>query len=175
MDSATAPRLSAPSRHGLAGEASTPFPAGTLLGEYEVLKLLGEGGEGRVYLVLNVVLGRLEALKIPNFKFVENAAGTRRLAAEMRLLSKLDHVNIVKVLGAPWICGQRAMTTEYVDGETLRQMTDIRGVSVEQALAYTSQILSALEYVHGRGFIHRDVSPRNVMVNRSGLVKLLDF
>jgi len=148
---------------------------GQRLGDYEILSLLGAGGMGRVYRVRNAISNRIEAMKIllPDLASMPELAA--RFTAEIRTLASFDHPNIAQLRTAFQYENQLIMIMEFVEGVTLENRARKAALPIPEALDYTSQVLGALSYAHGRGVIHRDLKPANIMVTAHGVVKLMDF
>jgi serine/threonine protein kinase len=150
------------------------IPAGTRLGRFEVLSRLGAGGMGEVYLARDTHLGRSVALKVlaPAVASDEDRIGRFRLEAVAA--SSLNHPNILTIYDVGEAEGLRFITTEYVDGETLRDYMS-KPRELRHVLDVFIQLCSALDAAHAAGIVHRDLKPENVMVRRDGYVKVLDF
>ncbi len=148
---------------------------GQTISHFEVLEKLGEGGMGVVYCARDVKLDRLVALKILPPEQMANPRRRARLEGEAKSASALNHPNIVTIYEIESVDGVECIAMEYIRGETLRELIPSTGMELSLALDYASQIASALSAAHAAGIIHRDVKPANIMVNKSGLVKLLDF
>jgi Tol biopolymer transport system component len=148
---------------------------GRTLGRYEILSSLGTGGMGEVFLANDSRLDRRVALKLLHRDLAANADRLRRFRQEARLVSSLNHPNIVTLYDVEDVDGVPCMATELVDGETLRQRISRGPLAPEEAVRVALQIASALAAAHDAGVVHRDVKPENVMVRRDGWVKVLDF
>jgi len=148
---------------------------GNRVGDYEILAILGSGGMGRVYKVRNIISNREEAMKIllPDFAADHDLAA--RLVAEIRTLATLEHPNIAQLRTAFRDGNQFVMVMEYVEGTTLEKLATVGEVSLDRILDYSTQVLAALSYAHGRGVTHRDIKPANIMITDHGVVKLMDF
>jgi Tol biopolymer transport system component len=154
--------------------------AGTKLGPYEVVALLGAGGMGEVFRAVDSRLGRVVALKLLP---PELAADTDRLARferEARVLASLNHPGIAHLYGfeqAPLPDGTPAhfLAMELVEGEDLAGRLARGAVPVEEAVSLGAQIAAALEEAHEKGIVHRDLKPANVKVTSDGRAKVLDF
>ncbi len=156
--------------------------AGSQIGAYQLLGLLGRGGMGEVHLALDTRLGRKVAVKLLPAEFTTDAGRVRRFAREARAASALNHPNIITIHEIGEVRTEAGDThyivTEYVEGETLRQrMTNApQGrLSLAEALDVAAQIAAALATAHQAGIAHRDIKPENVMARRDGIVKVLDF
>lgn len=148
---------------------------GDLIGDYEVLEILGAGGMGEVYKVRNTISNRVEAAKVLLPDLAGNPALADRFTREIRVLAGLDHPNIAKLHTAQRVNNQLLMIMEFVEGTTLEQLLERGRVPVADAVRYFDQVLTALAYAHERGVVHRDIKPANMMLTPSGVIKLMDF
>jgi serine/threonine-protein kinase len=150
---------------------------GTRVGDYEIVGTLGYGGMGEVYRVRHTISDRMEAMKLLR---AGPASGTQaqemmdRFVREIRLLANLQHPNIATLHTAFRHQEELVMIMECVEGEDLGRRLPV-GLTLEESLRYTRQVLEALRYAHGRGIVHRDIKPSNIMITPRGEVKLLDF
>src|SRR5215470_11109917 len=149
--------------------------AGTKLGHYEVIALLGVGGMGEVYRARDERLRREVALKVLPAAIAQDADRLRRFEAEARAASALNHPNIVTVHDIGKSDGTAYMAMELVDGTSLRQMLASGPLPEKKMLEVSVQIADGLAKAHSAGIVHRDMKPENVMVSKDGFVKLLDF
>ncbi len=164
----------------LAGERSgvseRPL-VGQTLGHYRVLRALGQGGMGEVFLAEDSNLKRRVALKVIRSGLADSPERASRFRREARLLAAVTHPNIAEVHGFEEASGVRFLVMEFVEGETLGDRLARGPVSVDEAVSIASQVAHALQAAHRSGIIHRDLKPANVQL-RSGLnpvVKVLDF
>ncbi len=148
---------------------------GQVIGDYRVLKQLGRGGMGEVYLARDQKLGRNVALKVLPHSFNEYTDRLRRFETEACAASALNHPNILTIYGTGLADRKHFIATEYIEGETLRRHIPEEGMSIAHALEMAVQIASALSAAHEAGIIHRDIKPENIMVRRDSIVKVLDF
>ena len=146
------------------------LPAGTRLGPYEILSVLGAGGMGEVYRAHDSRLSRDVAIKTLPSTFADNAERLERFGREARVLASLNHPNIAAVYGLEKSGQLNHLVMELVEGTTLSGP-----VPLEKALDYARQVAEALEAAHAKGIIHRDIKPANVKVTPEGRVKVLDF
>jgi len=145
------------------------------LGDYEIVRELGHGGMGQVYLVRNVISDRIEAMKVLLPDLAQQGDLANRFMREIKVLASLEHPNIAQLRTAFTAENQLVMIMEYVDGETLADRLERGAFTVPDALNYIGQVLGALSYAHGKGIIHRDIKPANMMLTPQGVVKLMDF
>ena len=145
-----------------------------LVSHYRILKQLGVGGMGEVYLAEDVTLGRKVALKFLSPKFAADEQAQRRLLAEAQAAAGLDHPNICAIYEVGRHRERSFIVMQYVEGEPLSHRLD-RRLELVDALSIAAQMADALAEAHGRGIIHRDLKPQNVMITARGQAKLLDF
>lgn len=149
---------------------------GTVIDNYKVISILGEGGMGVVYKVLDMKLERFVALKILNTQSLTNPQFIERFKREAKNQAKLTHPNIVPVYGFTEDAGFLGIAMEYVEGETVEKLIyRTRHVPVREALEIVKQVLAGVGYAHQKGFIHRDMKPSNIIINKEGIVKIMDF
>jgi eukaryotic-like serine/threonine-protein kinase len=148
---------------------------GDVLAHYRVLSPLGSGGMGHVYLAEDLRLGRKLALKVLTPRAVRHEEGLRRFEREARVISALNHPNILTIYDIGSADGVRFIATEYIEGDTLRSVLQRGRLRVEGVLDLAIQVVEALGAAHAAGVVHRDLKPENVMVRADGYVKVLDF
>jgi serine/threonine-protein kinase len=146
-------------------------------GPYVLLDQLGEGGMGRVFKARHVRLGRVDALKVIRADKVASKVVARRFLREIRLTSSLAHPNVVRAYDAGSVGKQLYLATEYVSGKDLAATVRLGGpLSPAEACLAIYQAATALQHVHERGLVHRDVKPSNLIRDSAtGTVKLLDL
>jgi serine/threonine protein kinase len=163
---------------------TTPAPAasadadftGQTLGEFRILRRLGQGGMGQVYLAEQVSLKRKVALKVLKGDLAANATALARFKAEAEAVARATHANIVQVYAINEIGGLHFMALEYVEGRNLRQYLEKKGPpEVMLALSIMRQVAAALQRASELGIIHRDIKPENILLTRKGEVKVADF
>jgi hypothetical protein len=152
------------------------YPAGHSIGPYTIVRELGRGGMGRVYLATDARLGREVALKAIAPRLTGDPAHRERLRREARAAAGLTHPGICTVYALEEYEGDLFIASEYVDGRTLRHEI-AAGVRLQPAdiLRTAHEIASALASAHARGIVHRDLKPENVMRAADGRLKILDF
>jgi serine/threonine protein kinase len=149
-----------------------------ILPQYEIVKMLGRGGMGAVYMGRQTALDRPVAIKILSAQLEESDRGfTERFKNEALAMGKLNHPAIVKVFEfGEHASGLLYIVMEYVDGTDVAKMIAKSGrLHTEHAMAITAHVCDALAYAHACGIIHRDIKPANVMVGYDGVVKVADF
>lgn len=148
---------------------------GEIIGSYRVIELLGAGGMGEVYLAEDLRLGRKVALKLLPAHFTSQQEQFRRFQQEARVISALNHPNILTVYEFGYSESRPFIAAEFIEGKTLREEMS-QPASIEDALRIIEQIANALIAAHTSGIVHRDIKPENIMLRREdALVKVLDF
>jgi formylglycine-generating enzyme required for sulfatase activity/serine/threonine protein kinase len=170
---------------GVRGSAVPPAPVDTLPPElvdhpdYEIVRELGRGGMGVVYLVRNKLMGRLEVLKVVGGHLVERPGVRDRFLREVQSAAKLQHKNIVAAYSAMRFGESIILAMEYVEGEDLAKIVKSRGpLPVVHACYFIHQAALGLQHAHERGMVHRDIKPANLIFateGKKGIVKVLDF
>jgi hypothetical protein len=154
---------------------STRLAAGTRVGPYEILALLGRGGMGEVYRAKDVRLSREVALKVLHTDLAADAERVRRFEQEAKAAGALNHPNILAAYDTGECEGSPYIVTELLEGETLRERLATGGLGVRRAVECAAQVARGLAAAHDRGIVHRDLKPENLFLTRDGLVKVLDF
>jgi serine/threonine protein kinase len=154
-----------------------PLPAGKLLGGYRIVRELGRGGMGVVYLAHDDALQRDVALKVLQPKLASDPEFGQRFIREARTAAKLEHPNVVPVYSAGRDGDVLFMAMRFVPGRSLHELLQERGgrLPVREALEITRQAARGLGAAHAAALVHRDVKPQNLMVDEAGVVKVMDF
>ena len=143
---------------------------------YEILEVIGTGGMAVVYKAKCHRLNRMVAIKILKDDFMEDEEFRRRFHSESQAVAMLSHPNIISVYDVSTSVTADYIVMELIDGITLKQYMEKKGVlNWKETLHFAIQIAKALEHAHGRGIVHRDIKPHNVMVLKNGSVKVTDF
>ncbi len=146
------------------------------LSHYRIIKKLGSGGMGEVFLAEDTVLGRQIALKLLPQQHTQDEERLQRFEKEAKAASALNHPNILTIHEVGEEQSRHFIATEFIDGETLRALLKRSGsIDIRAALDIAIQIASALSAAHVAGIVHRDIKPENIMLRRDGYVKVLDF
>ena len=148
---------------------------GEIIGAYRILRQLGSGGMGDVYLAEDTKLNRQVALKFLSPALVGDKWAKRQLVKEAQAVAMLDHPNICGVHGIEEIGEHNFIVMQYIEGETLSVLIREQRLKPEQALSLARQIADAVAAAHAHGIIHRDIKTGNIMVTPSNQAKVLDF
>lgn len=157
-------------------EARDRFSPGTVINQrYEIVRLLGRGGMGEVYLAGDLRISRNVALKVLHPDLVAKKENFQRFAREAQTASGLNHPHIMTVYEVESSeDGALFIVAEFIEGQPLSTLIR-NGIRIEKALDIASQVASALGAAHRAGIIHRDIKPENIMIRYDGYVKVLDF
>jgi serine/threonine protein kinase len=147
--------------------------------QYEVLRELGRGGMGVVYLARNRLMGRHEVLKVVNKQVLDRSGGQERFLREIQSAAMLSHPNVVTAYSVLPIGQLLVFAMEYIDGEDLARLVKSRGpLPVQHACYYVQQAALGLQHAFEKKMVHRDIKPQNLILCRDGkkqVVKVLDF
>ncbi len=145
-------------------------------GKYRLLELLGVGGMGAVYLCEHTLMRRLVAVKVLPAEKLKDPSTLERFHREARAVAALDDPNIVRAYDIDKHDGLHFLVMEYVDGASLQELVARHGpLDPMRAAHYTSQSALGLQHAHELGMVHRDIKPGNLLIDRTGTVKLLDM
>lgn len=146
------------------------------IGHYQLLRQLGVGGMGEVYLAHDTRLEREVAIKLLPPAFASDAERVERFRREALALASLSHPNIATLHAIePTPGGGLALVMEFIAGETLESRLSRGGLPLAQACEHCAQVAEAIEIAHERGVVHRDLKPANITITPRGLLKVLDF
>ncbi|HEX7296139.1 MAG TPA: protein kinase, partial [Pyrinomonadaceae bacterium] len=159
----------------LLGTHRSTYEPGHQIQNYRIVRRLGSGGMGEVYLAEDVRLNRKVALKLLPPHFMVNPDRVRRFEREARAASALNHPNIVTIYEIRQENTTHFIAAEFVDGETLRQLINEKPLTLAETLTVSIQVADALSGAHAAGIVHRDIKPENIMIRQDGYVKILDF
>ena len=161
-----------PGSERLAGDALTE---GHIVGDFRIVRKIGEGGMGEVYLAEDLKLARRVALKLLPSSLVPDGQSGRRFLREARAASALNHLHIVTIYSGVELEGTSFIVMEYIDGESLRERL-LRGpLPLDDLVAMGIQIADAIGAAHAINIVHRDLKPGNILFTASGQAKIVDF
>ena len=152
-----------------------PLSAGLEIGSYRLIRELGMGGMGQVFLAEDTRLERKVALKFLTSELSRKDEFRQRFLREARSAARLNHNNIVTIHDVGEAFERAYISMEYVEGRTLRQLIDTRALTYGQKLDVFTQVCQGLKAAHDAGIVHRDLKPANIMATEDGQVKILDF
>jgi serine/threonine protein kinase len=154
---------------------SMAAPDPVIIGRYEVVSRLGQGGMGSLYLARDPKIGRLVAIKLVRQEF-DSPDARQRFAREAQSAGTLRHPNIVTIFDVDEHDGLPFIAMEYIDGETLGEIVKRKALlPITKRLQWVEDLCNGLAYAHRQGVIHRDIKPANLMVDTEGSLKILDF
>ena len=148
---------------------------GQTIGHYKILKRIGAGGMGEVYLASDITAGRKAALKLLPTHLTGDAKRLKRFQQEAHAVAALNHPNILTVYEVGADDSVEYIASELIEGETLRQHLACGCIQVGEAVEIAIQVAGALAAAHEAGIVHRDIKPENIMLRPDGYVKVLDF
>ncbi|HNX05663.1 MAG TPA: protein kinase, partial [Opitutales bacterium] len=159
------------------GPHKSALKAGDRLGDYVLMRMLGAGAMGQVYLGRQVHLNQTCAIKVLPEELSRSQDFTKRFASEGQALARMDNSSIVRVLNASVDAGRHFMVLEFVDGGDLSEYMHKKGGKLDEAETYDvlSQILDGLAYAHKKNIVHRDLKPANILRTSDGKFKISDF
>jgi thiol-disulfide isomerase/thioredoxin len=156
--------------------ASPPARLSSQFGRYRILKRLGRGGMGTVYLALDTQLDRQVALKVPHFRAEDGPEAVERFYREARSAATIQHPNICPVFDVGEIDGTHYLTMACIEGRPLSDyLTDGKPLPQRQVAAVVRKLALALQEAHARGIIHRDLKPSNIMIDKRREPVIMDF
>ena len=153
---------------------------GTFIGSHQVIALLGEGGMGSVYRGRHTMeaFAKAEgdvAIKVIQPRLAQDPQFRNRFVREASLGKRISHPNIAKVVSIHSDNNQLSLVMEYIDGKELKDLIPQGGMSIDEVVRLLNPIASALDYLHEKGIVHRDMKPANVRVKPDGTPVILDF
>jgi tRNA A-37 threonylcarbamoyl transferase component Bud32 len=152
-----------------------PFAEGQVVGPYQIISQLGQGGMATVYKAYHARLDRYVAIKIMHQAFQGDTAFLARFEREAQIVAKLEHPHIVPVYDYNEHEGQPFLVMKFVEGRTLKNLLSERPLALHPILDIMTPIASALTYAHRQGVLHRDIKPSNIILDQAGVPYLTDF
>jgi len=148
----------------------------TFAGRYQIIEELGKGGMGRVYKVFDTKIKEKVALKLIKPEIASDKETIERFSNELRLSRRIGHRNVCKMFDIGEAEGAHFITMEYVHGEDLKSMIRMSGtLSIGMVLSVGKQVCDGLAEAHSLGVVHRDLKPQNIMIDKGGNAKIMDF
>jgi serine/threonine protein kinase/tetratricopeptide (TPR) repeat protein len=148
----------------------------TFAGRYQVIEELGKGGMGKVYKVYDTKIKEKVALKLIKPEVASDRDTIERFSNELRLARRIGHRNVCKMFDIGEAEGSHFITMEYVHGEDLKSMLQMSGsLSLGMLLSVGKQVCDGLAEAHSLGIVHRDLKPQNIMIDKNGNAKIMDF
>jgi serine/threonine protein kinase len=149
--------------------------SGEMVDHFQVLRLLGSGGTGEVYLARDTKLGRKVALKVIHRERIESEPLVARFYHEARTTARFSHPHIVTIYAVGEHRKRPYLALEYLEGRTLEESARGRSISVPEALRLSLAVGEALEEAHASGVVHGDLKPGNIFIPRDGRLRVVDF
>ena len=145
------------------------------IGSYRILERIASGGQGSVYRAWDDRSGHVVALKVMHLDFAKNATAVERFRREAQMAASIDHPNIVRVFEVGEEQGQHFMALEYLP-ISLNDLLQAQGrLPIDRVVDTARQIAMGLEASHGKGIVHRDIKPQNILISSDGAPKITDF
>ena len=156
-------------------EPKQTLATGQRFAHYEILRHIGSGGMGEVYLAKDTKLDRQVAIKILNEQFSRDKSNLERFIREAKTASGLNHPNILVIHEIGEEDGSKYIVSEFIEGKTLRGVAEDPSMRISDLLDIATQIVGAMTAAHRANIVHRDLKPENIMIRPDGYVKILDF
>lgn len=160
-------------------EAPRPEPVPVVsaqsIGKYTSVRWLAEGGQGAVYRATHPTLGKEVILKLSHKQLAPNSEHKDALLQEGRLLAELDHPNLARVYDLDFHHQRPFLVMEYIPGRNLQQYAEQHKLTPGQAAALVAQLARAVALAHRHGVIHRDLKPKNILIDQQGRPRVIDF
>lgn len=152
-----------------------PLVEGQMVGPYQIVKQLGQGGMATVYQAYHAKLDRYVAIKVMHPGFQDDANFHARFEREAQIVARLEHPHIVPVYDYAEYDGQPYLVMKFIEGRTLKNLLSAGPLTLEQILRIMTPVADALTYAHQQGVLHRDIKPSNILIDARGVPYLTDF
>lgn len=156
-------------------KSMTVLTGGTTVSHYQIIKKIGSGGMGEIYLATDLQLNRRVALKFLPTTLLSDEDSVARFKREAQAAAQLNHPNIVTIHQVSEYEGRPYIVMEYIDGPTLRELSRQKKLSLGRIIEIALQLLEGLKVAHAAGIIHRDIKPANILCDQHQRCKLVDF
>ncbi|MDD6094229.1 MAG: protein kinase [Clostridia bacterium] len=157
-------------------EVYEKYVGAVLDGRYKIEKIIGIGGMAVVFKAFDLLMKRTVAVKMLKEEIADDEESVKRFVNESKAVAMMSHRNIVSIYDVNVREDVKYIAMEYVEGITLRNYMSKRGqLTLREIISYTEQILSALAHAHEKGIVHRDIKPQNILLLKSGIIKVTDF
>jgi WD40 repeat protein/serine/threonine protein kinase len=165
-----------PDAEGAEPADSAPLEAGTVVGHFRVIRMLGRGGMGSVYLARDLRLGRKVALKLVHDDLLASSEEIlQQFLLEARMTAKFNHPNIVTIYAVGQFGHAPFVALEYLEGQNLRERMQEQRLSLAESLRICLSVAEGMQEAHKHGVLHRDLKPANVLIPSDGRVRVVDF
>src|SRR5450432_2056252 len=153
-----------------------PLQKGDIIGGYEIISPLGQGGMATVFKAFHPRLNRFVAIKMIHQAYLQDTTYVARFEREAQIVAGLEHPNIVPVYDYSEYQGEPYLVMKLIEGKTLKQLLQESGeLPIDDILTIAAPIASALDYAHGQGVLHRDIKPSNIILDMKAWPYLSDF
>jgi serine/threonine protein kinase/tetratricopeptide (TPR) repeat protein len=156
-------------------QSHIPLTKGAVIGHYQIIKKIGAGGMGEVYLAEDTKLKRQVALKFLPHQYASDRDLRERFTREAQAAAKLDHPNIVPVYEVGEYQDRPYFAMAHIEGQSLRDVIKDGRLGINEAIDLTMQICEGLHKAHEAGVVHRDIKPSNIIIDNDGRARLVDF
>lgn len=165
-----------PSQRKILEDSTKPPCENEQIGNYEIIRELGSGGMGTTYLAKQISMDRIVALKVLQPALSRDAEYVRRFEREAKMAAKLNHNNIATAYEVGSEAGKHFMSMEFIEGETLAQKIESEKILDEETASdIIRQASEALQHASEHNLVHRDISPKNIIIRPDGIIKLIDM